>query len=272
MKSLRTLSALLLLVFLAAPCEADEAERLAALLRATGETSDVLGFLRGLRGLGDIDLDQTEVRRAVSLVDAPIRGPLADLLAPTRALRIRNGKVQISRSSETVVAMGAGTLKLGRRVQFQLGASGPDTLLTSPRGIKVAESGGGLYPLKRVLFTRVNGRPIATVTAGIAVFVRTVTVPLPEPTPVAIVTAPRAEPRAGCRKRGLVGALGGETPAPADNTATELRVGDRGEDVADLQREINEFRRARGLEPIDEDGIFGPGTEAARREYQEACK
>jgi hypothetical protein len=271
MKSLRSVSSVLLLVLVAAPCEADETARLAALLRATGETSDVLGFLRGLRELGDVDLDRAEIRRAISLMGAPIRGPIADLLVPTRALRIRNGKVQISRSSETVVGIGAGTLKLGRRVQFQLGsASRSDTALTSARGVKVAQPGGSFYDLKKVLFTRENGRPVAKVTAGVGIFTRTVTVPLPEPVAAVVATAPRPEPtpatEAICRSTGLIGALGESEDAPGG-----LQVGDRGEEVADLQRKINTYRRARGLEPIDEDGVFGPGTDAAYREFQAAC-
>jgi hypothetical protein len=253
---------------------ADDAALLAGLLRSTGETSDVLGFLRGLHELGNVDLDRSEIRRALSLLREQPQGAIADLMLPTRALRIRDGKVQISRSEETLIAMGTGALKLGRRVQFKLRANGNDTTLSSPRGIRVGETADSLYSLKNVVFTQEGGRPVAKVTAGVAFFSRTLTVPLPEPAPLEVIaeantdsSEPSRPSAAACR--GLLGALSAATAST--DPSIEPQLGDRGDEIADLQRKINADRLRRGLEPIDEDGIFGRGTSAALNEFKAAC-
>ena len=61
------------------------------------------------------------------------------------------------------------------------------------------------------------------------------------------------------------------TPQPTTPTAPQpvvLARGSRGDDVRVLQRRINRHREALGLSRIGEDGIFGPGTEAALRDFQ----
>lgn len=266
----RTIFPLLLLLSLSSPCMADDASRLAALLRATGQTSDTLGFLRGLRELGDIDLDQAEINRAMSQLRGTVRGPMADLMNPTQALRIRDGKVEIRRSQETLIAMGEGALMLGRSVSFKLSSSGRETIMTSIRGLDVGENRNDLYDLKKVVFTQVNGHPVAKVTAGVAFFTKTVTVQLPDPVTEPEVVASSASegtgdapaPTAAPPCRGLVDILGGAT-------AAEPKIGDRGDHIVDLQRRINDHRYARGLDQIDEDGIFGRGTAAAYALFRE---
>jgi peptidoglycan hydrolase-like protein with peptidoglycan-binding domain len=63
-----------------------------------------------------------------------------------------------------------------------------------------------------------------------------------------------------------------EQPAASTPTVapTTLERGQESDAVKDLQQEINRHRRAAGQEPIEEDGKFGPGTERAVREFQEA--
>ena len=41
-------------------------------------------------------------------------------------------------------------------------------------------------------------------------------------------------------------------------------------DVKNMQKQVNEFRARNGLEPLKEDGIFGPKTKAAVEQFQEA--
>jgi hypothetical protein len=271
MKPQRAILPLLLLLTLTSPCLADDASRLAALLRTTGETSDTLGFLRGLRELGNVDLNQSEINRAMSQLRGTVRGPMAELMNPTQALRIRNGKVEIRRSRETLLAMGEGALKLGRSVSFKLSRDGRDTVMTSVRGLDVGENRNDLYDLKKVVFTQENGHQVAKVTAGVAFFTKTVTVRLPDPvTPPApeVVASSSSEaggdaPAAAPPCRGLIDILGGET------AAAEPKVGDRGDHILDLQRRINDHRLRLGLDQIDEDGIFGRGSAAAYAQFRE---
>lgn len=51
----------------------------------------------------------------------------------------------------------------------------------------------------------------------------------------------------------------------------ELRRGDSGDSVRALQEGINRVRRAQGLDPIEADGKFGPGTEEALKALQRAA-
>ena len=59
-------------------------------------------------------------------------------------------------------------------------------------------------------------------------------------------------------------------PVGAATVTKPLLVeGSTGEDVKSIQKQLNEFRTKNGLEPIQEDGIFGPKTKAAVREFQQ---
>jgi peptidoglycan hydrolase-like protein with peptidoglycan-binding domain len=49
-----------------------------------------------------------------------------------------------------------------------------------------------------------------------------------------------------------------------------LSVGNQGPEVQNLQNQLNEWRAANGKSPIIADGIFGPKTEAALKEFQQA--
>jgi len=51
----------------------------------------------------------------------------------------------------------------------------------------------------------------------------------------------------------------------------ELRRGDSGERVRQLQEDLNRVRRAQGLAPIEVDGKFGPGTEEALKALQQTA-
>src|SRR5262245_46168410 len=67
--------------------------------------------------------------------------------------------------------------------------------------------------------------------------------------------------QAQIQSTGTPGVSGAEKPL--------LVEGSTGEDVKDIQKQVNEFRVRNGQEPIKEDGIFGPKTKAAIREFQE---
>lgn len=54
-----------------------------------------------------------------------------------------------------------------------------------------------------------------------------------------------------------------------ENKELLVRGGKSGPEVKDMQHQLNDFRSRNGLEPLKEDGIFGPKTEAAVKQFQE---
>lgn len=177
----RAFPALLCLLLLASPAVADPVDDLTNLVReAAGTQNPTMAVLRGLARMGDFDLSQAQVKRALSKADLPPGGLLDKILGPTKRLTKRGGKVVIERTAPTAVAMETGhVIQLGRRVSANLRVGGQhDALIESVDGIKVGESAGSLYDLWKIRFTRQNGRPVAMITAGAFVFSKTVTVDL----------------------------------------------------------------------------------------------
>ncbi len=179
----RTLPALLLLVAAAAaPARAqDPTERLVALIRESGTSANpAMAFMRGLGQLPDFQLGEAQVRRALQLAQAPTSGMLHDLLAPTTRLSKRGDRIEIDRSRKTVLALGdRGAIELDKRVRARLRVAGAhDATIDEITGLKVGETRDDLYGLKKVVFTREGGKPVAKVTAGAFIFSKTVTIDL----------------------------------------------------------------------------------------------
>lgn len=177
----RALPALLCLLLLASPAVADPVDDLTNLVREAASTQNpTMAVLRGLARMGDFDLSQAQVRRALSKADLPSGGLLDKILGPTKRLTKRGGKVVIERTGTTTVAMETGhVIQLGRRVSANLQVAGAnDALIDRVDGIKVGESAGSLYDLWKIKFTRQGGKPVAMITAGAFVFSKTVTVDL----------------------------------------------------------------------------------------------
>lgn len=164
-------------VTFSASVRADDVDDVVHMINVAGSGADAFGFLRELRSQGDIDLSRREILSAVERTR--VQGTLRALLAATSGLRVRGDRVRIELSAPVMLQFGAGALRLDRVVEFRLVGRGGDAVLDRSKGIKVGERRDALYDLKRAVFTRVNGLPVAKVTAGVAFFTRTVTIPLP---------------------------------------------------------------------------------------------
>lgn len=206
----RALPALLCLLLFAAPALADPVDDLTALVReAAGTQNPTMAVMRGLARMGDFDLGQAQVRRALQKANLPPGGMLERILGPTTRLSKRGKNVQIDRSSSTTVAMETGhVIQLGRKVtaSFQVHGS-HDALIDKVSGIKVGESSSSLYDLWKIKFTRQSGKPVALITAGAFVFSKTVTIdlskipgaggPVPGAAPPVTASAPHQATSAG---------------------------------------------------------------------------
>lgn len=180
-RTTRALPALLCMLLFASPALADPVDDLTNLVRESASTQNpVMAVLRGLARMGDFDLSQAQVKRALQKADLPPGGVLEKILGPTKRLVKRGDRVEIQRASDTTVTLDGGqVVQLGRRVRARLRVSGQhDGLIDDVDGIKVGESAGSLYDLWKVKFTRQAGRPVAMITAGAFVFSKTVTVDL----------------------------------------------------------------------------------------------
>lgn len=180
-RTTRALPALLCLLLFSSPAFADPVDDLTNLVREAATTQNpVMAVMRGLASMGDFDLSQAQVKRALTKAALPPGGMLDKILGPTKRLTKRGSKVVIERAQETRVRMDSGhVIQLGRRVSAQFRVAGQhDALIDKVDGIKVGESADGLYDLWKVKFTRLNGKPVAQITAGAFVFSKTVTVDL----------------------------------------------------------------------------------------------
>ncbi len=177
----RALPALLALLLIASPAVADPVDDLTNLVReAAGTQNPTMAVLRGLARMGDFDLSQAQVKRALQKADLAQGSLLDKILGPTKRLVKRGDRIQIDRASSTTVAMETGhVIQMGTRVSARLRVSGQhDGLIDDVKGIKVGESAGSLYDLWKIKFTRQGGKPVAQITAGAFVFSKTVTVDL----------------------------------------------------------------------------------------------
>lgn len=200
----------LLVLLLALPALADPAaeERLARLVReANAAPVPVLAFLEGIGELGALELDGAAVQRSLDLAELPPDSPLRALLDGTERLAFDGERARLQRSHPATFSMGSGALELGERVELRLRSDGQRIVLDDIEGVKVGESGGDLYGLRRAEFLEEGGRPVAKVTAGAFVFSKTVTIDLspPEPPTAAAQAAP------GGPSPGISGALGEAT-------------------------------------------------------------
>lgn len=209
------LAALLALCLAAPAVRATPLEDLTALARdAAASANPAMAFLRGLGGMGDFDLREADIRRALADAGVPATGMLRDLLGPTTRLRKRGATVDLERSRVTTLALdGGSTIEIGRHVKARLRVDGPnDALIDKVDGIRVGESADSLYDLWRVQFTKEGNKPVAKVTAGALVFSKTVTVDLSRRAPPSGSAPPR--PTAASRPAetpGLTGAVGNAT-------------------------------------------------------------
>lgn len=163
------------------PAHADAVDDLTKLVRQAASTQNpVMAVMRGLASMGDFDLNQSQIKRALSKANLPAGGMLDKVLGPTKRLTKRGSKVVIERTQATTVRLDTGhAIQLGKRVSAEFRVSGQhDALIDKVEGIKVGESASSLYDLWKIKFTRQNGRPVAMITAGAFVFSKTVTVDL----------------------------------------------------------------------------------------------
>lgn len=172
-------AALTLLLAFALPGAAGQVEDLTRLVDEAARSPDpTMAFLRGAAALPDFQLSQADVQRALEAAGVPQEGPLRQLLGPTLELKKKGDRISIQRSHPTVLAGPGSAIELGRKVDVRLRLEGQDAELDKISGIRVGEQANDLYDLWRVKFTREGGRPVAKVTAGAAIFSKTVTVDL----------------------------------------------------------------------------------------------
>lgn len=208
------LSALALLT-LAGPVRADPVDDLTALVREAGTTSNpAMAFLKGAARMSDFKLNQTEIRRALESAGVPATGLLRQLLGPTTRLVKQGNHVAIDRSKPTTIVMPNGSaVRLDKRVVAELTLNGPnDATISEVSGIKVGESADALYDLKKVRFTKENGRPVAKVTAGAFIFSKTVTIdltPKPNAAPFGGSTIEASAPASPAESNGFTSVVGG---------------------------------------------------------------
>ncbi|MCO5170031.1 MAG: hypothetical protein M9894_27160 [Planctomycetes bacterium] len=206
---LPALPALLFLAALAGPVQADPVARLTALVQQAANTANpTMAVMRGLAAMPDFTLGQADIQRALRQANLPRGSLLERVLGPTTRLVKRGDRVEIDRSQTTRATMETGQgIELGRKVTARFRVQGSnDALIDEIRGIKVGENARDLYDLRRVQFTRENGKPVAKVTAGAFVFSKTVTIDL--------------SPRSGGGARPLNGALAARADAPASATSS----------------------------------------------------
>ncbi len=220
----------LVLVALACPASAQDPRAAVAQLARDARTSgDVFAFLRGLGGLGDVDLDRAAL--AAALRDA---GPAArHLLGATRRLTVRDGRVELTRDDATTAALdGAGHLAAGARVRA---AVGDDGALSGIEGLRVGPRADALGDVRSARFA--DGQ--VHVTAGPPGAERTAKLRVsPGLAASALASAPAPAP-SPAPSRGLRGALEGEEPGaidvsrhPASAKRYKRRAGSRRADVA----------------------------------------
>lgn len=175
----------LALLVLAGPVRADPVADLTRLVREASATSNpAMAFLKGAAMLPDFKLGETQIRRALEEAGVPSSGLIRQLLGPTTRLVKQGNQVQIDRSKPSLIVMPNGSaVQLDKRVVAALTLhSAQDATISEVSGIKVGEDASALYDLKKVRFTRENGRPVAKVTAGAFIFSKTVTIDLtPKP-------------------------------------------------------------------------------------------
>lgn len=195
-----------LLALLLAALPAAASDPVAALTQLVGESAaspdPTMAFLRGAAALPDFALDRAQVLRALEAAGAPSDGPIGQLLGPTLSLSKKGDRIAIQRSHPTTLTGPTSAIEVGKDVKVRLRVRGEEAALDKIDGIRVGESANELYDLWDVKFTRVNGRPVARVTAGLAIFSKTVTVDLPEPAARAGSTPPAPD------QSGITQALG----------------------------------------------------------------
>ncbi len=259
MNRLRTsICVLFALAAFSGPClaqgEHKTSEALARLIIDTNGAADLLGFLKGLQGLGDVDMNRRQIDRAVRLVGTTSSRAMPELIYPIKSIRIRGDRVEMERKEADLLFIEGGRVELDTHVSYRVVRGKKGTLIKSPKGISVSKQWGKLYRLKQILYTRRNGVPVAEVKAGVGLFTKTVSVPLPSTRPFYEGGRPEVRSRLG-----LVTIISGGEPS----------YGSRGPAVLALQRKLNVFLRSKGKRPIAEDGVFGSDTAVAQQWYRQ---
>ncbi len=166
------------------PVRADVVADLVKLIKEAGASGNpAMAFIKGVGTLGDVSLDQAQVREALVLSGAPAGGMIDKLLRPTKKLQKRGKKITIERSEVTKLSPltpdGMGAVEIGKTVSAKVTITGPnDATIDDVKGIKVGETATDLYDMKSVKFTKEGGKPVAKVTAGFLFITKTVTIDL----------------------------------------------------------------------------------------------
>lgn len=173
------LVAALLGLALTTSASAGPVEDLARLVReSAGSPNPTMALLRGLAGQPDFSLNQAQVRQALNQAQVPSGSALDRLLRPTTRLSKAGDRITANRSETTLVTVpgGQGAVELGQTVKVRLRVTGPqEAALDKVSGIKVGVSASDLYTLFNVHFKRENGRQVAVVTAGVDLFLTSIT-------------------------------------------------------------------------------------------------
>lgn len=155
-------------------------EDLTKLVQAAANTPNpAMAFLSSLARMGDFDLRQADIKKALAAADLPADSPLTKLLGPTTRLRKQGDRLIADRSRTTAITMDDGkTVQLGRQLKARLTVKNNQALIDDIDGIKVGNSPDELYDLWKVRFFNQGGRPKAEITAGALIFSKTFVIDL----------------------------------------------------------------------------------------------
>ena len=190
----RTLAlAVALALGLAAPLAAGPEDAiLQAIHAAEGSPEPVLAFFKAFSASPDFDMTGAQVRAAARSTGAEITGTIAEVLANVTAFKKHGDQLEIDnarKATTPIIVDGAmqGAVTLAPVVKIRMRQDGGAVVLDKIEGVKLSEKPDSMKAdLRRVRFER----DAVKVTAGVAFFSKTVTIPLGVPPPAPAAPTP----------------------------------------------------------------------------------